>query len=47
MDKYVHIPQTQIISDMNEMIINVSRSEFCSDASDGNKDLKILENNAN
>ncbi|GAA5817910.1 hypothetical protein MFLAVUS_011489 [Mucor flavus] len=33
--------RTQIISDMNEMIINVSRSDYCSDASDGNMMLNM------
>ena len=33
--------RTQIISDMNEMIVNVSRSKFCSDASDGNMILNM------
>jgi ArsR family metal-binding transcriptional regulator len=33
--------RTQIISDMNEMIINVSRSGFCSDASDDNMMLNM------
>ena len=32
---------TQIISDMNEMIINVSRSKFCSDSSDDNMMLNM------
>jgi hypothetical protein len=33
--------RTQIIADTNEMIVNVSRSEFCSDASDGNMMLNM------
>lgn len=33
--------RTQIIADMNEMIINVSKSEYCSDASDGNMMLNM------